>query len=113
MHSSRELRSDSFDITVGGRPATVADVFEGFSEQDRLGVVVRRPCGAVGASALICATITAFYDIQRASSTDFFVTPSTTSSTSADRSATTLAWTSSRAARSQSCPTIRRRCSRP
>jgi hypothetical protein len=75
MHSSRELRSDSFDITVGGRPATVADVFEGFSEQDRLGVVVRRPCGAVGASALICATITAFYDIQRGRGTDFFVYP--------------------------------------
>jgi hypothetical protein len=75
MHSSRELRSDSFDISVGGRPASLADVFEGFSDQDRLGVVVRKPCGAVGASALICATITAFYDIQRARGPDFFVYP--------------------------------------
>jgi hypothetical protein len=75
MHSSRELRSNSFDIRVGGRPASLADVFEGFSDQDRLGVVVRRPCGAVGASALICATITAFYDIQRARGPDFFVYP--------------------------------------
>jgi hypothetical protein len=75
MHSSRELRSDAFDISVGGRSATLADVFEGFSEHDRLGVVVRRPCGALGASALICATITAFYDIQRARSEEFFVYP--------------------------------------
>jgi hypothetical protein len=75
MHSSRDLRSDSFDISVGARPATLADVFESFSEEDRLGVVVRRPCGAVGASTLICATITAFYDIQRARSSDFFVYP--------------------------------------
>jgi hypothetical protein len=75
MHSSRDLRSDSFDISVGARPATLAHVFENFSEEDRLGVVVRRSCGAVGASTLICATITAFYDIQRARSSDFFVYP--------------------------------------
>jgi hypothetical protein len=75
MHSSRDLRSDSFDVSVGTRPAALADVFVSFSEEDRLGVVVRRPCGAVGASTLICATITAFYDIQRARSSDFFVYP--------------------------------------
>ena len=39
------------------------------------GVVMSRPCGAVGASALITATITAFYDIQRARGDDFFVYP--------------------------------------
>jgi hypothetical protein len=38
-------------------------------------VVVRRPCGAVGARALICATITAFYDIQRTRGSDLFVYP--------------------------------------
>ena len=36
---------------------------------------MRGPCGAVGASALISATITAFYDIQRARGGDFFVYP--------------------------------------
>ena len=75
MHSSQELRSDSFEISVGGRRGALADLFEGFSEADRLGVIVRRPCGAVGASALICATITAFYDFQRARADDFFVYP--------------------------------------
>jgi hypothetical protein len=75
MHSSCELSSDAFEISVDGRRAALADLFEGFSEGDRLGVIVRRPCGAVGASALICATITAFYDLQRARGDDFFVYP--------------------------------------
>lgn len=75
MHTARELASSSFAIAVAGRRATLADVFPGFGERDRLGVVVRRPCGAVGASALILATITAFYDIQRARSEDFFIYP--------------------------------------
>ncbi|HEV3378966.1 MAG TPA: hypothetical protein VG126_16965, partial [Thermoleophilaceae bacterium] len=75
MHSSRELRSSSFEVRVDGRPARLEDVFEGFGEQDRLGVVVSRPCGAVGASALITATITAFYDLHRGRGRDFFVYP--------------------------------------
>lgn len=75
MHSSRELRSSSFEITVGGREVRLVDLFDGFGEHDRLGVVVRRPCGGVGASALITATITAFYDLQRARGPDFFVYP--------------------------------------
>lgn len=75
MHSSRELRSSSFEIEVGGVAATLEELFEGFGEQDRLGVVLTGPCGAVGASTLITATITAFYDIQRARGPDFFIYP--------------------------------------
>jgi hypothetical protein len=75
MHSSRELRSSSFEVRVDGRLARLEDLFEGFGEHDRLGVVMSRPCGAVGASALITATITAFYDIHRARGEDFFVYP--------------------------------------
>ncbi|HEX6583569.1 MAG TPA: hypothetical protein VF056_08180 [Thermoleophilaceae bacterium] len=75
MHSSRELRSSSFEIEVGRVAAPLEELFEGFGEQDRLGVVLTRPCGAVGASALITATITAFYDFQRARGTDFFIYP--------------------------------------
>ncbi len=75
MHSSRELSSSSFVVRVDGRPARLEDLFEGFGEQDRLGVVMSRPCGAVGASALITATITAFYDFHRARGDDFFVYP--------------------------------------
>jgi hypothetical protein len=75
MHSSHELRSSSFEIRVDGRPARLEDLFEGFGEHDRLGVVMSRPCGAVGASALITATITAFYDVQRSRGPDFFIYP--------------------------------------
>ena len=75
MHSAQELRSSSFRVEVDGREARLVDLFDGFQEQDRLGVVLHRPCGAVGASALITATVTAFYDIQRARADDFFVYP--------------------------------------
>ena len=75
MHSSRELRSSSFEVRVEGGAAGIPDLFEGFGEQDRLGVVMSRPCGAVGASALITATITAFYDFHRARGDEFFVYP--------------------------------------
>ena len=75
MHSARELRSSAFAIELDGRRVRLVDLFEGFGEQDRLGVVMREPCGAVGASALISATITAFYDIQRGRGPDFFVYP--------------------------------------
>ena len=64
-----------FEIAAEGRRVRLEELFEGFGEQDRLGVVVNRPCGAVGASALISATVTAFYDIQRARGPDFFVYP--------------------------------------
>jgi hypothetical protein len=75
VHSARELRSSLFEIEVDGRPARLEDLFAGFSEQDRLGVVMSRPCGAVGASALITATITAFYDVQRSRGPEFFIYP--------------------------------------
>jgi hypothetical protein len=64
-----------FEIRLGGREATFEDVFPGFDRHDRLGVVVRDPCGAVGASALLTAAVTAFYDAQRRRSDDFFVYP--------------------------------------
>ncbi len=75
MHSSKELTSDAFSFTVDGAAASFADVFPDFEARDRLGVVVRSPGGALGASALILATITAFYDFERARATDFFRYP--------------------------------------
>ncbi len=75
MHSSQELRSSMFQIAIGGRPASLRDLFPGFDEHDRLGVVVRDPFGAVGASALIMAAVTCFYDHQRARGGEFFIYP--------------------------------------
>jgi hypothetical protein len=64
-----------FEIQLAGREASIEELFPGFGEHDRLGLVMRQPCGAVGASALIAATITAFYDIQRSRGPDFFIYP--------------------------------------
>jgi hypothetical protein len=75
VHSARELRSSAFEIEVAGRVVGVTDLFEGFGEQDRLGVIIGRAGGGLGASALITAAITAFYDIQRAGGPDFFIYP--------------------------------------
>ena len=75
MHSSRELRSSAFAISVDGVDATIAAVFPDFVAADRVGVVVRRPCGVVGASALLMSAVTAFYDVQRALEDDFFIYP--------------------------------------
>jgi hypothetical protein len=75
MHTSRELRSDSFSIELDGRQATITDVLAGAGEDGRLGIVVHQPCGAVGGSLVLLAAITAFYDAQRARSSDFFIYP--------------------------------------
>jgi hypothetical protein len=75
MHSSNELARSSFAVAVDGAPATIDDLFPGFSGQDRLGVVIRDPYGAVGASCLVLAAVTAFYDVQRARSEDFYIYP--------------------------------------
>jgi hypothetical protein len=64
-----------FEIRIAGREASIDELFPRFGEHDRLGLVMRRPCGALGASALIAATITAFYDIQRSRGPDFFIYP--------------------------------------
>jgi hypothetical protein len=75
MHTARELSSPDFSIRVEGRAGAIDDVFPDFAERDRLGVVVRHPCGATGASTLILAAVTAFYDVQRAKDEDFFIYP--------------------------------------
>jgi hypothetical protein len=75
VHSARELRSSSFELRLERRPATLSDVLPGFTEHDRVGIVVREPCGAIGASVLLLAAVTAFYDALRATGEEFFAYP--------------------------------------
>src|ERR1700684_1771304 len=75
MHTSTELRNDSFSIELDGRRATITDLLAGAGDDGRLGIVVREPCGAVGASLLLLAAITAVYDAQRARSERFYIYP--------------------------------------
>lgn len=75
MHTAKALTSASFTLTLEGKEASFFDIFPGFDERDRLGVVVRRPGGALAASTLLLAAITAFYDIQRQKNETFFIYP--------------------------------------
>jgi hypothetical protein len=66
------LASDEFELTIDGRAATIETLFPGFSEHDRLGIVIGADHGAAGAGTLILAAVTAFYDRLRARQDDFF-----------------------------------------
>lgn len=65
MHTREVLTSADFAFTVGGIKASLEDIFPGFDERDRIGIVVRSPGGATGASSLLMAAITRFYDFHR------------------------------------------------
>lgn len=65
MHTREILTSADFAFTVRGHEASLEDVFPGFNEHDRIGVVARSPGGATGASSLLMAAITRFYDFHR------------------------------------------------
>jgi hypothetical protein len=71
MHTTG-LRGHDFDIRAGGTPATIDDVFPGFDEDDRLGIVITADHGAAGAATLILAAVTAFYDRLRLTGEPFF-----------------------------------------
>ncbi len=75
MHSTKELSSEMFAFTVAGQPASFGDLFPGFDQRDRLGIVSRSAGGALGLSALLMAAITAFYDQERARVETFFRYP--------------------------------------
>jgi hypothetical protein len=66
------LRSDAFVLTIDGRPAAMPDLFPGFDEHDRLGIVIGADHGAAGAGTLVLAAVTAFYDRLRATREEFF-----------------------------------------
>ena len=76
MHSAAELRTEHFTISVDGTESSdISTLFQGFREQDRLGVVVATPGGVTGASRLILAAVTAYYDFQRAKPEHPFIYP--------------------------------------
>jgi len=50
VHTSSELSEKSFEIKIDDVAGTSSDLFPGFDEHDRIGVVVSSPHGALGAS---------------------------------------------------------------
>jgi hypothetical protein len=75
VHTSRELSDRSFEVRIDERAVSVRDLFPGFDERDRIGVVVSGPHGAVGASLLYLAAVHAFYELCRQQSDDFWIYP--------------------------------------
>lgn len=65
MHTTKTITMSQFTFSVDNRESTIEDIFPGFNLEDRLGVVVRSPGGSAGASGLLMATITKFYDFHR------------------------------------------------
>lgn len=65
MHASNVISAHDFEFQLQGRQASLDDVFPGFHASDRIGVVVNRPCAAMGVSALLMAATTGFYDAYR------------------------------------------------
>jgi hypothetical protein len=65
MHTMETLIYEDFDFEMNGHVAQLEDVFPGFNQTDRIGVVVRQPGGGMGASGLIMAAVTRFYDFYR------------------------------------------------
>jgi hypothetical protein len=75
VHTAEALRSDDFEITIDGARETLGTLLPGFTAADRLGVIVPSECAGAGASTLILAAVTAFYDHLRAGGEDFFAYP--------------------------------------
>lgn len=75
MHTSQALTGDDFAITVAERPTTLPDVLHGFDTLSRLGIVIDEDHGAAGASTLVLAAVTAFYDRLRVTGARFVAYP--------------------------------------
>ena len=75
MHTANHLRGSDFEIFVNGRKQDHAEFFRGFTNVRRLGLVAPGGIDGVGASNLIMAYVTAFYDAYRATGEDFYAYP--------------------------------------
>lgn len=62
MHCADMLFANMFEIEVGGKSAGIDEIFPGWQEFDRFGILVDSPLGALGATHLIQIAITAYYD---------------------------------------------------
>jgi hypothetical protein len=65
VHTIDLMNYDHFDFEINGEKGLLEDIFPGFNEKDRIGVVVRQAGGGMGASALLMAALTRFYDFHR------------------------------------------------
>lgn len=75
MHTSSELSDRSFEVRIDDTAGTSRDLFPGFDEHDRIGLIVSKPHGALGASLLYLAAVHEFYELCRERSEEFWIYP--------------------------------------
>ena len=62
MHTATEIWFDAFSAEQAGFPVPSTEVLD-WGAQDRFGIVVREPFGALGAGLLILLAVAAFYEV--------------------------------------------------
>lgn len=75
MHVVSLLSADMFKVRIGGVPATLDDLFPGWTDLDRFGLVIDEPMGGVGATHLLQCAMMAYYDIKPSRRTSRAVYP--------------------------------------
>ncbi|HIB89376.1 TPA: hypothetical protein EYN09_23545 [Candidatus Poribacteria bacterium] len=74
MHSTKILKSEDFVFMAQDQEVTFTDLIPNFSVLSRLGIVSQEPTDGIGASNLIMACVTEFYNFYRHQN-DFFTYP--------------------------------------
>ncbi|WP_296747179.1 hypothetical protein [Mesorhizobium sp.] len=69
------LKTEMFDISINGRPASVEDLFPGWNQHDRFGLVIDEAFGGIGATHLLQLGMTAYYDVKPSRRTTLTVYP--------------------------------------
>lgn len=75
MHVLTLLKATMFDIQIGGRPASISEVFPDWHAHDRFGLVIDETLGGIGATHLLQVAMTAFYDVKPSRKTELTVYP--------------------------------------
>lgn len=64
MHVVSLLKTEMFDVTIAGKPASIADLFPDWHPHDRFGLVIDEAFGGIGATHLLQSAMMAYYDIK-------------------------------------------------
>ena len=75
MHVVTLLKSDMFDIEIGGKASTFAELMPDWHNHDRFGLVIDEALGGLGATHLLQAAMSAFYDVKPSRRSELTVYP--------------------------------------
>lgn len=75
MHTSELMKTGEFTYLRDGSPTDFAEIFPGFTNADRLGIVAASPGDSLKASPLLLASIGAFYQEMFSQEPDIYLYP--------------------------------------